>query len=122
MTINKQIVSFIFRLLANSLGLWFAVYFGLLQMQGDLRQYIIGGTLLAILNAVIKPILMVFSLPLVAFTLGLFTVVINAAILYALSWLYGPLNTVSFIYALLAGIIIGLVNYMVTIVFERLAK
>ena len=41
-----------------------------------------GTLLLGLLNAFLKPVLMLLSLPLVIFTLGLFTVVINAALLY----------------------------------------
>jgi len=41
-----------------------------------------GTLLLGLLNAFLKPVLMLLSLPLVIFTLGLFTVFINAALLY----------------------------------------
>jgi putative membrane protein len=122
MSINKQIISFFVRWVANSFGLWAAVSAGLLIMQGDFKQYAIGGLMLAVLNAVIKPMLLVFSLPIVVFSLGLFTFVINAAILYLLAWIYGPLQITGFISALLAGIIISLINYIITILFERLIK
>ena len=45
--------------------------------------------LLGILNAFIRPILLFFALPLLIFTLGLFTFVINALMLYGVGWLMG---------------------------------
>jgi putative membrane protein len=46
------------------------------------RGLVTGTLLLGLLNAFLKPLLMCLSLPLVIFTLGLFTVVINALLLY----------------------------------------
>ena len=46
--------------------------------------------LLGILNAFVRPILMLFALPLLIFTLGLFTFVINALLLYFVGVLMGP--------------------------------
>lgn len=43
--------------------------------------------LLALLNALVRPILYLFSLPLIILTLGLFTVVINALLLHIVAWL-----------------------------------
>jgi len=46
--------------------------------------------ILGILNAVLRPILLLVALPFVIFTLGLFTFVINAALLYFVSYLLKP--------------------------------
>ena len=43
---------------------------------------IVASLLLGILNAFVRPILMLLALPLLIFTLGLFTLVINALLLY----------------------------------------
>ncbi|MGV3773148.1 MAG: phage holin family protein [Verrucomicrobiales bacterium] len=51
-------------------------------VQSDHFQSLLGASLLlGILNALIRPILLIFTLPLVLITLGLFTLVINAALL-----------------------------------------
>jgi putative membrane protein len=50
---------------------------------------LIASALLGILNAFIRPILLFFALPLLLFTLGLFTFVINALMLYGVGWLMG---------------------------------
>jgi len=66
------------------------------------------------LNAFVRPILMFFALPLLIFTLGLFTLVINALMLYGVGWAMGLLGlqfTVdTFWSAFLGAIIISVVS------------
>jgi putative membrane protein len=118
----KQILTLLTRWVANSLGLWLAVYWGLIAINGGSKSFIIGGLLLAILNALLKPLLIILTLPLIAVTLGFFLIVINAAVIYVLSLFYSSLILDSFLYTMLAGIVVGLVNYIVTIIFERVFK
>lgn len=104
-----------------SLGLWIAA--GLLG--GDRITYddrlgvvVIGGLLLAIINVIIKPIVVILSLPAILFTLGLFMVVINGLMIMLASAIYSPLEVSSIWSAMLAGVVIGLVNYLVTTILE----
>ena len=66
---------------------------------------------LGILNAFIRPVMMFLALPLLMLTLGLFTVVINALLLYLVGWLLQPSFTVdSFRSAFLGALIISVVS------------
>ena len=76
------------------------------------------GFLLAILNALLKPLLILLTLPAVILTLGLFMIIINGLVVYIVSGLYEPLHITSFWAAVLAGIVIGLVNYLITALLE----
>jgi len=114
---------FLVRWVVCSLGLWIAA--GLLssniQFETDgskLGAVIIAGLVLAIINSVIKPLVVLLSLPAILLTLGLFMVVINGFSVLLASWLYEPLHIENFWYAMLAGVIIGLVNYLVTAILE----
>jgi len=62
------------------------------------------------------------SLPAIFFTLGLFIVVINGFTVWLAAQLYSPLNVTNFWGAVLAGVVIGLVNYLVTAVLEMHEK
>ncbi|MFN7140470.1 MAG: phage holin family protein [Limisphaerales bacterium] len=78
---------------------------------------IVATLVLGILNTFLRPILMVLSLPLLVFTLGLFMLVINALLLLLVSWLMGPKFHVAgfwsaFFGALLISIITLLLNSM----------
>jgi putative membrane protein len=79
---------------------------------------VIAGLVLALINIIIKPILVVFSLPALFFTVGLFMVIINGATVYLASKLYHPLHVTNFWAAVFAGMVIGLVNYLVTAILE----
>lgn len=103
-----------------SLGLWIAA--GLLaesiSYQNELKVIIIAGLVLAVINVVIRPIIVIFSLPAILLSLGLFMVVINGFMVFLASKLYEPLQVSNFWAAMLAGIIIGLVNYLVSAILE----
>ena len=67
--------------------------------------------LLGILNAFVRPVLMLIALPLLIFTLGLFTFVINALLLYFVGYLLKPGFYVdTFGYAFLGALIIGVIS------------
>jgi putative membrane protein len=75
------------------------------------RDLVIASLLLGILNAFVRPVMMLLALPLLIFTLGLFTIVINALLLYLVAWLMGPHFTVdSFGWALLGALIISIAS------------
>ena len=72
---------FIVRLIVNALALWLISYIHFMGIHADtLTAVLIGGLVLGIANAIIRPILMVLTCPLVILTLGLFTLIINGLI------------------------------------------
>ena len=75
----------------NTLAVLVAVYVlrGGIHYQKPL-DLCVASLLLGILNAVLRPLLMLLALPLVIFTLGLFRFVINALLLYFVGYLLQP--------------------------------
>lgn len=65
--------------------------------------------ILGLLNAFVRPLLLLLSLPLVVVTLGLFLWVINAALLYFVGWLVKPFHVAGFGSALLGAAVISVV-------------
>jgi len=121
---NKPLYNFLVRWLVCSLGLWIAAGFlsNSISYDNKLRSIIIAGLVLAIINIVIKPILIIFSLPALLLTLGLFMIVINGLTVFIASKLYHPLHVTNFWAAIFAGMVIGLVNYLVTHILEDTRK
>lgn len=115
------IARFVLRWFVCSLGLWIAA--GILgqriSYQSHIGVVVVAGLLLAILNSVIKPIVVILSLPAILFSLGLFMIVINGLMVLLVSKLYSGLQVTNFGAAMLAGMVIGLVNYLVTTVLEE---
>ncbi len=66
--------------------------------------------LLGFLNAFLRPLLMLLSLPLLLVTLGLFTFVINATLLYFVGWLVKSFHVATFGAAFWGGVVISLVS------------
>lgn len=86
------------KVLVNAAALWVAVWLldGLHLTEdfaeGGWWQLLIIGLLLGVANAIVRPILTVLSLPLVILTLGLFLLVVNAAVLALVIALSGALG------------------------------
>ncbi len=120
MSMGKTLPHFLVRWLASGLGLWVAS--GLLgaSLAYDDRAIVIvvAGLILAAVNTVIKPILVLLSLPAVLLSLGLFMIVINGLMILLVSELYPALHVRNFGTAVLAGLVVGLVNYLVTAVLD----
>lgn len=89
-----------------------------LTYDGQFMVLVIAGLILAMVNAVIKPVLVLFTLPAVLLSLGLFMLVINALMVLLVAWLYGPLEVSGFWSAMLAGLVIAVVNWLVSIILE----
>ena len=82
------------RALVNALGLWLCIQIvSGISVTGSSEYvwlyYILAGVVLALVNMLIRPIVMILSLPLYILTLGLFFVVVNAAMLGLASWITG---------------------------------
>jgi putative membrane protein len=117
---NTQLYKFLTRWLVCGLGLWIAA--GLLSnditYNNRFRDTVIAGLVLAIINIVLKPILVILSLPAIVFSLGLFMIIVNGVTVFLVSKLYSPLHITNFWAAVFAGMVIGLVNYLVTTILE----
>ena len=73
----------IFQIIAGILGLWLATKFvpGV-EFSGSLQALCLAGLVLGLINFFIKPILKLITLPIRILTLGLFSLVINIAIVW----------------------------------------
>lgn len=110
-----EMVRFIIRILGNALALYAAFYLvpGFV-VAGSIEQYLIAGFVLAILNMIVKPVIKLISFPLILLTLGLFTIVINALIIWLLDYLV-TFVTIESLFALFAvTVIVSIVNVIVS--------
>lgn len=82
-----------------------------ISYDNHLENLLVASLLLGILNAFVRPILMLIALPLLIFTLGLFTLVINALLLYLVGALLTPkFHVDSFRHAFLGALIISVIS------------
>ncbi len=119
---NTRKSRFLMRWVVSITGLWVASALlgnASISYQGRISAIIISGLLLAIVNTVIRPIVVFFTLPAVLLSLGIFMVVINALMILLAAWLYGPLEVSSFGIAVITGLVIGLLNWLVSVILEE---
>lgn len=124
-TINPTMQHFLFRFgvrwFVSTLGLWVAASLlgsSRLSIGEGLGTVAGAGFFLALVNMALKPILVILSFPAIIFSLGLFMLVLNGLLILVASWLYSPLYVKNLGVAIVAGIIVGLVNFLVTKVLE----
>ncbi len=84
---------FIIQIISNGLAIFLAAYLvpGFV-FEGDILTLAIAGSILGLINVFIKPILKLISFPLLILSLGLFTLVINIALLWLLEYFVAELT------------------------------
>lgn len=118
---KKPLVRFLIRWLVCSLGLWIAAALlsNSINYNDGFGVIVISGLILAILNTILKPILVILSLPAIVLTLGLFMILINGLTVFLVSKLYTELHVTNFWAAIFAGMVIGLVNFLVGAILKE---
>ena len=86
---------------------------------GEFGTYLWIGLIFGVVNAVVGPILRLLSLPFVLLTLGLFLIVINAALLGLTAALTDRLTIDGFGTAILGGLILAIVGWVADQLLDR---
>jgi putative membrane protein len=105
-------MNFIIRLLLNGLAIVLTAY---LLPGVEVDAYgtaIIVALVLSIANVVVKPILIILTIPITVVTLGLFLLVINAVIILLADYLVDGFSVGGFWWALLFSLIMSVFNSM----------
>lgn len=112
---SSALKTFLQRWLVNTLAVLVAVtVLGETRIRYEKWQdLLIASLLLGILNAFLRPLLLLLSLPLLIFTLGLFTLVINALLLYFVGNLWSGFHVADFWSAFWGALVISIVSLAV---------
>jgi len=102
---------FVVRLLITALGLWVAdQLLGGITITGT-GALIISALLLGVVNAIIRPIILILTLPLTVLTLGFFILIVNGISLAIAAWLVPGFHVAGLWSATLGAIIVGLTGW-----------
>ena len=102
---------FILHALATALGFWIAAKI-LPGVHVDTTLALIeGGLLLGVINAVVRPILTILTLPITIVTLGLFLLVVNAITVWLVTVFIHAIHIHGFVSLILTVIVLGLVSW-----------
>ncbi len=119
---KRQLLIFIIRWMLNSFGLWIAVrifgtgYSGA-QIDAGVGGFLVAGLIFSLVNAILRPAVIILALPAILVTLGLFTVIVNGLMVY-ISLKMAPGLTMTFWNSVLTGLVLSLVNYIVSSALE----
>ncbi len=120
--IRRQFGIFLIRWLLNSFGLWVAVRllgtgYSEAQVESSIAIFLLAGLIFSVINSILKPIVVILSLPAILITLGLFMVIVNGLMVY-LSLKLTPGLQMTFLNSILTGMILSLINYIVSTTLE----
>lgn len=119
-------MKFIVRLLTNAVGLYLAVYLlrdtYITPNTDSWVSYLWLALIFGMVNAIIRPLLMVVSCPLLVLTLGLGTLLINTLMFWLAGWIgthFGVGFTVNgFLGAFLGALIVSIVSFILSLFFK----
>lgn len=123
---GRQFSVFLLRWVLSSFGLWLSVrllgtgYTGV-EVDQNFWLFILAGLVFSVVNSIIKPIIVILSLPAILISLGLFMLVVNGIMVY-ISLKLVPGIAMSFVNSILAGMILSLINYIVSSAIEITAQ
>jgi putative membrane protein len=111
--------AFLIRLVINALGLWLAatIVAGI-RIDGT-GTLILAALLMGIVNALVKPVAVVLTLPITIVTLGIFLLVVNAAMFALVAWMLPGFSVSGFWAALFGWLIVSVVSWVASSFRER---
>lgn len=103
-------MNFIVRLLVSTIAVVLSAYILPGVTVDSFMTAIIVAIIISLLNVLVKPVLIILTIPFTVFTLGLFLLVINAIIILMTDWIIDGFVVNGFWYALLFSIVLSIIN------------
>src|SRR3984957_12782225 len=104
---------FLIRAAVVAVGLWLASKMGLVAFNST-GTLIAAALLLGVVNAFVRPIIIILTLPITLLTLGLFLLVINALMIMLVAWLVPGFLVAGFWSAVFAAIVVSLTSWVMS--------
>src|SRR5262245_13106279 len=107
-------MGFILRVLVNAGALMLAANLVPGVVVAGWKRALLAGLVLGLINAIIRPVLVVLTFPLTLLTLGLFLLVLNAFCVVMTSWFVRGFEVHGFVPALLTSLVVSVVSWLLT--------
>jgi putative membrane protein len=109
---GAMLARFIVRAIFAAIGLWISAQVTRGVSYDSLKSLIAAAVLLGLVNAIVRPVVFVLTLPITLLTLGLFLLVVNAAMIVLVSVLLGGFHVHGLVPGLIAAVITGLTSWV----------
>ncbi len=103
---------FLLRAIISAVGLWLASVWVSDVHVDSVGTLLLAALLLGVVNAIVRPIAFILTLPITILTLGLFLLVLNAAMVGLVAWMLPGFHVGGFRGALLTAIIVWLTGWV----------
>jgi putative membrane protein len=103
---------FLIRAAIAALGLWLATLWVRGVTIDTPATLVLAGLLLGIVNAIVRPIAILLTLPMTILTLGLFLLVINAGMVALVAWMLPGMHVAGFWAALWTALLVSVVSFI----------
>jgi putative membrane protein len=103
---------FISRVLITALGLWLADVMLSRMSFDDMPSMILSALLLGIVNAFVRPFIVILTLPITLLSLGIFLLIINGAMVMLVARLMPAFHLEGLGTAVMASIVVGLTSWI----------
>ena len=113
-----MLAKFLVRAVFAALGLWAAAKIVPGVHFDNTGSLIVAAVLLGVVNAFVRPVVFVLTLPLTIVTLGLFLLVVNAAMIGLVAMLLGGFQVHGLIPGILAAIVTGVASWIGSMVIR----
>lgn len=104
----------IIRILISAVAVYVAsIFVPGIRVSGGLTTYLIVAIVLGLLNAFVKPVLTILTIPITVLTLGLFLIVLNVLMVYLAAYLVSGFSVNGIIAALLFSVVVSVVTWLI---------
>jgi len=103
-------LGFLIRAIVTALGLWAATQWVSGLSIDTPQTLLLAGILLGVVNAIIRPIAVILTLPMTLLTLGLFLLVINAGMVALVAWMLPGMHLSGFWAAFWSALIVSIIS------------
>lgn len=105
-------MGFLLRAVISAIGLWLATQWVKDVHVNSVGTLILAGLLLGVVNAIVRPIAFILTLPITILTLGLFLLVLNAAMVWLVAAILPGFHAPWFMPAFLTSIIVWITSWI----------
>ena len=117
-----MMMRFLLRAAIAALGLWLATVLISGFTIATPGSLVLAALVLGVCNALVRPVLLILTLPITVLTLGLFLLVVNAAVVALVAWLVPGFTIAGFVPALLGSLVVSVTGWIGSALFGSRAK
>lgn len=107
------------RIVANSVGLFATTIVPGIFFHGSIVQLLLAGAILGLFNLIVRPIALLFSIPFLILSLGLFYFILNGILLWVASFFLPGYSVSGLIPGIIGSLVLSIVNWATHALFAK---